>query len=1059
MSKDPALTYEGALRILGRHEPKGLKAVDLALGVGIIGAGVASLFAPAAAAALFASVWSWVDQKNEAMGLVRAAIDKVSGRAKNLNGVERRELILAAHSTLVVTSYFEALRESLGEERFKALELTDAEMRALAEPSARVLYQAEIPVPSASAGFVENQGRVEDWLTALDFRVREFIDGLAVNEHTHHRLYKSVVVRAGVRYQSHYLRLAATVPEFLAWASFGEHAATRSSIRDLRADFEIALIGQTDALARIESMLALSAPADPAGDARATVHTGNRAELREQIIPESAAAKYGSFVVFPTVDRLFVNPRYRFAVYGPDAQPSAEKWWGDREVQHDLDLRLVAHLTSAEAARRPLLILGHPGAGKSLLTKVLAARLSTPSYTVVRVPLRHVGGDLPVYDQIQQALSRSTHARVEWKDLDAQSLDTVRVVLLDGLDELVHQTHTRLNGYLHAVAEFQRCEADLGRPVAVVVTSRTVVADRVEIPNNTPIIKLESFDEDQIAAWLRVWHEANAMEIARDTVGMVPLELALAHQDLTGQPLLLLMMALYVADPLAPGLDGELAPVDLYERLLRHFAEREATKSPTGLAAREVAKRVDDHLDRLAIVALAMFNRGRQDITAEELHADIAALEKTKDLPIDTGQRVLGEFFFVHTSEARFGSTESPQRRHEFLHATFSEYLVANRVVEELVDVMRVASAGRRGMRKPDDDLLFALLSHEVLQSRANIVGFARDLLARLDETDRILVADVLGALIAEYRDRHGSDEYQDYRPRSADQVRALAAYSANLVLLCIALEPDGVRLAALWPDQADPLVPWRAMLSLWRAGLAPESWLVMLAALHNEGGVVHATSDYLVSEAINHADLAGDLHTHQLLRLGGELFSDYARRDARGGFRSVGLATEMVVSLVRQRPVALSRADTGALRLGGDDPPVDLGMLVQRTLVSGALVQTFESVVEMVRYLFLVRPGEYIDRYALAASLLAHPRILSKIPDVENQLLDVADRGILLMLRLGNSSLEEDEQELIDQVRAKYEARWGVAEAVIDERTLKAMRSVLDAHRWPRRPESRDLP
>ena len=45
----------------------------------------------------------------------------------------------------------------------------------------------------------------------------------------------------------------------------------------------------------------------------------------------------------------------------------------------------MRYLESAYSVESPLLILGHPGSGKSLLTRVYAARLQYPRYTVVRV--------------------------------------------------------------------------------------------------------------------------------------------------------------------------------------------------------------------------------------------------------------------------------------------------------------------------------------------------------------------------------------------------------------------------------------------------------------------------------------------------------------------------------------------------------------------------------------------------------------------------------------------------------------------------------------------------
>src|SRR5262249_34666805 len=162
------------------------------------------------------------------------------------------------------------------------------------------------------------------------------------------------------------------------------------------------------------------------------------------------------------------------------------------------DVRLAAHLATPEAARLPLLLLGHPGAGKSLLTKVLAARLPTSSLTAVHVPLRRVPADAPVYVQIEQALSQATHGRVDWATLTDQSAQTLRVVLLDGLDELLQAAGRDRTAYLHEVIDFQRRELEMSRPVVVFVTSRTIVADRVEVPTGLTVIKLEDFSLEQI---------------------------------------------------------------------------------------------------------------------------------------------------------------------------------------------------------------------------------------------------------------------------------------------------------------------------------------------------------------------------------------------------------------------------------------------------------------------------------------------------------------------------------------------------------------------------------
>jgi hypothetical protein len=63
--------------------------------------------------------------------------------------------------------------------------------------------------------------------------------------------------RAVERYRSRYLELAASVPEFMIWAMLGEHAATRASVTQLRADITEALDGSRDALNRVAALLTI----------------------------------------------------------------------------------------------------------------------------------------------------------------------------------------------------------------------------------------------------------------------------------------------------------------------------------------------------------------------------------------------------------------------------------------------------------------------------------------------------------------------------------------------------------------------------------------------------------------------------------------------------------------------------------------------------------------------------------------------------------------------------------------------------------------------------------
>ncbi|SDM26781.1 NACHT domain-containing protein [Allokutzneria albata] len=821
MRREPAITFRGALQILGHHDRPWLDRLNSALGGVVLASGA---LPPVNA------LWGWVDQKNEAMTLTRRALDSVSDRVNGSHGLERHQLVVAAHTTMVMASFFEVVTRHL-----PGVELTEGEKVMLAtgewqqegESLVRQLYAADVPAPSAVFGFAENVHRVAEWGYYRLQEVYRFLRRLSpdFSRAVRRMIEDEVHEHVARRYYANFLTMATTVHEFKVWSDLVEHAATRS------------------ALERLEKLLSVAV--QQTRDLRAVVRAINHSELDRPVI-ELDSAGYGFGAVFPSVADIFRTPHFRLAQASKESWPADENWWSELPQYDDLDLVLARHFSSTASTSLPLLLLGHPGAGKSLLTKVLAARLPDSGYTVVRVPLRQVDADVPVVEQIQQALHAATNRRVDWADLADQSEDVIRVVLLDGLDELLQATTNDRGGYLREIQDFQRIEAACDRPVAVVVTSRTLVADRVRIPDGTPMVKLDEFDDDQIAEWISVWNRSNRP---------MPLETALAHGELARQPLLLLMLTLYFTDPETPATDAELSQVDLYDRLFDTYARREAKKDPS-LPERGLPEAVGTQLRRLSTAALGMFNRGRQSITEAELSADLKGLKE----PSPQGERLLGEFFFVHSAEA---VTSSVQRSYEFLHATFNEHLVAARIVEELRDVAAASLRGRR-FREPDDALLFALLSHQPLAIQQPTLEFVLQRLLRLDDDERDDVIKTVGWLLEHYRRRHPAQNYPDYRPLPPDVVRPIAAYSANLVLLRVVADPDVSSARDLWPDSPET---WPSTVNLWSAGLDAQGFRAMLS--NQEGTADLANASVAAFDQLSAARLREDEYTERRLRIG----------------------------------------------------------------------------------------------------------------------------------------------------------------------------------------------
>lgn len=214
---------------------------------------------------------------------------------------------------------------------------------------------------------------------------------------------------------------------------------------------------------------------------------------------------------FPKISEAFVPQSYRvLRQTAKNVHLEREETWAPIHTRYDLGPFLLKFLSSPFSIETPLLILGHPGSGKSLLTKVLSARLMSEAYTPIRVPLREVNADSPTEDQVEYTIRRTTgHKISSWANFGGQLSDRPLVILLDGYDELLQANGKVYAGYLKEVQQFQKREAEQGRPVRVIVTSRITLIDKTTIPEGSTVLRLLEFSKEQRMAWIAVWNEVN----------------------------------------------------------------------------------------------------------------------------------------------------------------------------------------------------------------------------------------------------------------------------------------------------------------------------------------------------------------------------------------------------------------------------------------------------------------------------------------------------------------------------------------------------------------------
>ncbi|PTA46552.1 NACHT domain-containing NTPase [Micromonospora sp. RP3T] len=511
--------------------------------------------------------------------------------------------------------------------------------------------------------------------------------------------------------------------------------------------------------------------------------------------------------VAPTLRALFVPATCRVieqARFSEVRLALDTTWVGEPVV--DLLGYVRTHLRGENAPDRPLVVVGHPGSGKSTFARFCVAELAAEGALVILVELRAVVATAPVQEQIEQALYQQTGIRTSWPDAAGAHAGTQVVVVLDGLDELVNAGGVVQARYVESVREFQRRERDNGRPTAVVITSRINALTRAELPPRTTVARLEPFDDRQVEHWLTVWNHSNEPHLRSRGLRTLRVATVLRYPDLARYPLLLMMLALYdAADNALQRDDTELDLTELYERVLTDFVTREVAKRSPALRGDDRAAAIRTELRKLGIVATGMHIRGRQIITEAELDGDMAALMPAAPPAAggqSAGQEVIGRFFFVHSSRALLASGRT-SATYEFLHATFGEFFVAHIVRTALVD--------------RETDLLRVVTSSGLLFRSGPITGFLR---AALRRTDPAVLGELRRELSAQLRGAFAIP------PTDApDPVRRLAHHSANLAfLLVLTAAGSPVDVAA-----AIGLDTWQRLAGLWRTQLPQADWSALV--------------------------------------------------------------------------------------------------------------------------------------------------------------------------------------------------------------------------------------
>ncbi|MDN3351556.1 hypothetical protein [Actinomadura sp. DC4] len=818
-----SLTYVDALKILGDRQSRLVGLLD-----GVMSAGLATWAATAWTMGADSSApMNLFDLKDEVVRFGHESVRRVSERRSGLSRYDRTQRLAAAHAVLVVSSYFETIDRTdlpLVPERL-ASSAGEKLTHGGSPPKGYVdlidgLLSDRLPLPEPHVPYARTREAIEAVYDLMSRRLTTLIraapawESLAGRERTRVLdLVRKMPPQALSAYDDAFRRLATDNREFEVWASFTEAA------------------GLSSGLAEVGRLLGEMAGQRVGDRPRSHLIRTYRAALADPVVATGHAPEW---VVLPALGEAYVSPRCKAAEVLPGDTPAGLDWWAPHEPVPYVETFLAGFLTLPRAVQAPLVVLGEPGSGKSKLTEVLAARLPEQDFLPIRVELRDVEAESLIQEQIEQAIFRQAGERVSFHDLLDAASGALPVVMLDGFDELLQAAGVNRYDYLEQVRDFQRRQLALGRPVVVIVTSRTVVADRVRYPAGCIALQLQPFSDEQVRQWLEVWKLHNSDILKSRGLRPLTAEAALSHRELARQPLLLLMLAIFDAtdNALLTG-DASLGQAELYEALLMDFALREIRKTPgnQSLPLSAQHKLAEAELDRLAVVALAMFARGRQSVGDGELDRDLALLRPDPSADADDeallslGQRAIGRFFFIHRSEAHARGHRT--RTYEFLHTTFGEFLVAwltNRTLGDLVAVQDLVR-NRSTAARLDDGFLHAILSFACVAERAPVVDFLAAIFRGLPEAARGRYRELLLEILDGALYPHPSRSYAAYEPVRHTLTRRLAAYSANLTVLLVLASEGGIGVRAMFPGTGAAVQRWIEHSRLWEAQLTASEW------------------------------------------------------------------------------------------------------------------------------------------------------------------------------------------------------------------------------------------
>lgn len=709
-------------------DSKVISAIDNIAGVAIIG-----LITGVAITQQSALPFGLLSVKNEITKLSKFIYNKLTKSRKDEDFLCHQERMRITYSLICYTSFFEAVDRLLPDSLRNAVELSQKDQEYILEnklndsaatleskgkASAKINIPVCITFPHPIESYSDQKNRLTELYSTMNKTLFKFIESSYIwdvmtdtEQNNCIKCIDAIPKEALKCFDSQYCELSYKFEDFCIWANLYEHHKTQTFLDNYSSfvqkfveivenDSKKMDIGFNDLREVIKSIPAKL----KAGRSEEIVNSLKLIyddDIEEAVIKDTEKESNDN-MVFPKIKDAFIPQSYKVICKTDEMKKiEDENTWKNASTKNDLGAFITSFLSSPYSIETPLIILGHPGSGKSLLTKVLASALFSQRYTPIRIPLREVNASTSIHSQIEEYINKKTYEKIDsWSSFSSQFEDSPLVIILDGYDELLQASGKVFTGYLNDAKEFQRSLYNLKHPVRVIVTSRLTLIDKAVIPKGSTILRLLEFNSEQRKKWISIWNDANANFFESCTPKIeqfkLPNEEDIGANNilaLAKQPLLLLMLAIFDSEGNKLKNSVNLDRTALYDSLLRRFIKREKLKSKNcTLNEYELENAIDVDMERLGATAIGMYNRRKLYIVSKELNNDILFFNQEKDIPDNAGQSLtqaemlLGSFFFVQKSQVRQKDDNISNQNYdniafEFLHNTFGEFLTAYFIV------------------------------------------------------------------------------------------------------------------------------------------------------------------------------------------------------------------------------------------------------------------------------------------------------------------------------------------------------------------------------------------